>query len=107
MGSHSRTTLVWVALRQRRLGALGSAAPRALKILSWRARKARSASSSEATLRATVTSTMEPEEMSGGRRMDGNSIWHQMVRLTLVLFLELGSLLEPNILVACPELGGR
>lgn len=30
---------------------------------------------SESKLRETVMSTMEPEEMLGGRRMDGNSIW--------------------------------
>lgn len=30
MGSHSRTTEVWVALRQRRMGVVGSEAPNEL-----------------------------------------------------------------------------
>ena len=41
---------------------------------SWRWSKEDWAASSEAWLRETVMSTMEPEEMEGGRRMDGNSI---------------------------------
>lgn len=32
------------------------------------------AAASEAVLRATLMSTMEPEVIDGGRRMDGNSI---------------------------------
>ena len=30
---------------------------------------------SDVRLRATVMSTMDPDEMLGGRRMEGNSIW--------------------------------
>jgi hypothetical protein len=74
MGSHSRTTEVWVALRQRRIGTVGSLEPNALKIWSWRVEKRVSALDSEAWLRATVMSTMDPEAMFGGRRMEGNSI---------------------------------
>lgn len=75
MGSHSRTTDVWVALRQRRTGAAGSDSPKEEKMESWRAVKAVWDFSSEAKLRATVMSTMLPEEMLGGSRMEGNSIW--------------------------------
>lgn len=41
----------------------------------WRLLKAAAAAFSEAWLRETVISTIEPEEMSGGRSMDGNSIY--------------------------------
>jgi hypothetical protein len=40
----------------------------------WRDWKAASAADSEAVLRETVMSTMLPEVMLGGRRMEGNSI---------------------------------
>jgi hypothetical protein len=40
----------------------------------WRAAKLSLAACSEARLRLTAMSTMEPEEMLGGRRMEGNSI---------------------------------
>ncbi len=46
IGSHSRTTLVCVALRQRRTASAGVAAPKAAWICSWRVRKARSAAAS-------------------------------------------------------------
>jgi len=41
---------------------------------SWRARKAAWDFSSEEIFRETVISTMLPEEMLGGRRIEGNSI---------------------------------
>jgi len=41
----------------------------------WRAWNLEAAVASESRFRETVMSTMEPEEMSGGRRMEGNSIW--------------------------------
>lgn len=40
----------------------------------WRVWKEWVALSSEEALRETVMSTMEPEVMEGGRRMEGNSI---------------------------------
>lgn len=40
----------------------------------WRARKEAREAASEEWLRETVMSTMLPEEMEGGRRMEGNSI---------------------------------
>jgi hypothetical protein len=75
MGSHSSTTDVWVAFLQRRTGALGSDAPKELKIASWRAVNDDWDFCSETKFRATVISTMLPEEMFGGRRMEGNSIY--------------------------------
>lgn len=74
MGSHSSTTDVCVALRHRRAGVVGSAAPNELKIRSCSDENCLSASDSASWLRATVMSTMEPEAMLGGRRMEGNSI---------------------------------
>ncbi len=74
IGSHSSTTLVCVALRHRRMGAAGSAAPKEARIWSWSCLKARSAAASEFLLRVTLMSTMDPEAMSGGRRIEGNSI---------------------------------
>ena len=41
----------------------------------WRAENFWLAMASEWVLRETVMSTMEPEDMEGGRRMEGNSIW--------------------------------
>ena len=41
---------------------------------SWRATKEACDFCSDAKLRATVISTMLPEEIFGGRRMEGNSI---------------------------------
>ncbi len=41
----------------------------------WRAENFWLAMASEWVLRETVMSTMEPEVMEGGRRMEGNSIW--------------------------------
>ena len=41
---------------------------------SWRAAKEACDFCSDAKLRATVMSTMLPEEIFGGRRMEGNSI---------------------------------
>ena len=74
IGSHSRTTEVWVALQQRRVGVAGSEAPKELYMRSCRARNWDSAASSLAMFWPTVMSTMLPEEMLGGSRMDGNSI---------------------------------
>lgn len=42
---------------------------------SCRARKSCSALTSEAVLRETVMSTIEPDSMSGGKRIEGNSIY--------------------------------
>lgn len=64
-----------MALRQRRTGTEGCEAPKAPKIWSWSAEKRDSAADSDLVLRATVMSTMEPEAMLGGRRMEGNSIY--------------------------------
>jgi len=72
--SHSRTTEVWVALRQRRTGGEGEEEPNSERSCDWSDVKALVARSSAVKLRATLTSTMLPEVMSGGRRMDGNSI---------------------------------
>lgn len=44
-------------------------------MLDWRAAKDFCEATSEEVLRATVISTMEPDVMEGGRRMDGNSIY--------------------------------
>lgn len=74
-GSHSRTTEVWVVLRTRRVGGEGEWVPKEERIWSCRSRNARSAAASEDLLRETLMSTMEPERMSGGRRIEGNSIW--------------------------------
>ena len=75
MGSHSRTTDVWVALRQRRTGGEGEEMPKVVRMEFCNAEKDFCAEASEAVFRATVISTMLPEEIEGGRRMDGNSIW--------------------------------
>jgi hypothetical protein len=66
-----------VAFLQRRIGALGSDAPKELKIAFWRAVNEDWDFCSETKLRATVISTMLPEEIFGGRRMEGNSICEQ------------------------------
>jgi hypothetical protein len=57
---------------------LGSDAPKELKMASWRATKEDWDFCSEPKLRDTVMSTMLPEEMLGGRRMEGNSICEQL-----------------------------
>ena len=77
MGSHSKTTDVCVAFLHRSTGAAGSDAPKELKIASWRAVNEDWDFCSETKFRDTVMSTMLPEEIFGGRRMDGNSIWEQ------------------------------
>ena len=41
----------------------------------WRLEKAFCVAASDAVLRETVISTMLPEEIEGGRRIDGNSIY--------------------------------
>lgn len=75
IGSHSRTTEVWVALRQRRTGADGVRWPNVRKMVDWRAWKACADSFSDLWLRATVMSTILPDEISGGSKIDGNSIY--------------------------------
>lgn len=50
---------------------------------SWRVVKAACDFCSEIKLRETVISTILPDEMLGGRRMEGNSIW----RLPLALLV--------------------
>jgi hypothetical protein len=59
------------------MGAAGSADPKQARIWSWSSLKERSAAASEFLLRVTLMSTMEPEAMSGGRRIEGNSIWQR------------------------------
>jgi hypothetical protein len=61
-------------LRHRRTGADGSAEPKEARIWSWSCLKERSAAASEFLLRETLISTMDPDAMSGGRRIEGNSI---------------------------------
>ncbi len=46
-----------------------------VRIEDWRAAKDFWEVASESMLRETVMSTIEPEVMDGGRRMEGNSIW--------------------------------
>ena len=75
MGSHSRTTEVWVAFRQRRIGWEGTREPYFSKMEDWRVSKRSCSARSEVVLRLTVMSTIEPDEMDEGRRMDGNSIY--------------------------------
>ena len=75
IGSHSKTIEVCVAFLQRRTGAVGSDSPNDVKIASWSATKAAWDFCSERKFRDTVISTILPEEISGGRRMEGNSIW--------------------------------
>lgn len=41
----------------------------------WRAENFWLAIASEWVLRETVMSTIEPDDIEGGRRMEGNSIW--------------------------------
>jgi hypothetical protein len=77
MASHSKTTDVCVALRQRRTGGVGECTPKVWKMVDWRAWKAFCAEFSDEWLRDTVMSTMEPEDMSEGRRIEGNSIWRR------------------------------
>lgn len=79
MGSHSRTTEVWVAFLQRRIGGSGSDSPKEEKIESWSFRKAFWDVCSEAKFRETVMSTMLPEEMFGGSNMEGNSIYRNLL----------------------------
>lgn len=74
IGSHSRTTDVCVALRQRRMGAEGSRWPKVRRIFDCRAWNLAAASDSFSALRVTSMSTILPEEMSGGSRIEGNSI---------------------------------
>ena len=64
-----------MALRQRRTGGKGEATPKVVRMEFCKAAKDFCEAASEAVLRATVMSTMLPEEIEGGRRMEGNSIW--------------------------------
>jgi hypothetical protein len=74
MGSHSRTSDVWVAFRHLRTGGEGDRSPYVRRMVSWRVENAFCAEASAAKLRETVMSTIEPEVMLGGRRIEGNSI---------------------------------
>lgn len=74
IGSHSNTTEVCVAFRHRRTGGQGEREPYFSKMDDWRLSKRSCSASSEARLRPTVMSTMEPEDIDDGSRMDGNSI---------------------------------
>ena len=58
----------------RRSGASGEARPYFWRIVDWRDVKAAWDFSSAVWFWATVMSTIEPEVMLGGRRMEGNSI---------------------------------
>lgn len=60
------------------MGAEGERRPKVWKMVVWRAWKAWAAWASDLWFRATVMSTMEPEVMSGGRRIEGNSIWGEV-----------------------------
>lgn len=64
-----------MALRQRRTGGAGEWAPKVwwMRVCSWAKELADAAS--EEWLRVTVTSTIEPLAMSGGRSTEGNSIY--------------------------------
>jgi hypothetical protein len=72
---------------------------------SWRARKADWDFCSETRLRATVMSTILPDEMFGGRRIEGNSICivHQFIFMCKVEF----KVFVVNIRAFCPGLAGR
>ena len=72
--SHSSTTDVCVAFLQRRTGALGEERPYVLRMEDWRAAKDFCDADSEDWFRETVMSTIDPEVMDGGRRIEGNSI---------------------------------
>lgn len=63
-----------MALRQRRTGGEGEATPKVVKMELCSAAKDFWEAASEVVLRATVMSTILPEEIDGGRRMEGNSI---------------------------------
>ena len=52
----------------------------------WRAAKDFWEVISEVVLRATVMSTMEPEVIEGGRRMEGNSICRLEREMLVVVF---------------------
>lgn len=49
--------------------------PNVSRMDDWRLEKAFCAAASDAVLRETVISTILPEEIEGGRRIDGNSIY--------------------------------
>jgi hypothetical protein len=78
MGSHSSTTAVCVAFLHRRTGGEGAREPKEERIVDWRLANAAEVLSSVTWLRATVMSTMDPDTMSGGRRIEGNSIYGHM-----------------------------
>ena len=62
---------------------------------------------SESKLRETVMSTMEPEEMFGGRRMDGNSIWGELsVLVRDGIELDCAQMLSWYVPDVCLELRG-
>lgn len=63
-----------MAFRQRRTGGDGERWPYVLKISSCSLANASWDAFSELRFRDTLISTIEPEEMFGGKRMDGNSI---------------------------------
>ena len=56
------------------MGMEGEAEPYFSTMEDWRVSKRACSASSELVLRWTVMSTMEPDEIDEGRRMDGNSI---------------------------------
>lgn len=75
-----------MAFLQRMTGAVGEARPYATRMEDWRAAKDFWEVISEVVLRATVMSTMEPEVIEGGRRMEGNSICRLEREMLVVVY---------------------
>ena len=63
-----------MAFRQRSLGSEGVRTPYFSRMEVWSVSNAACVVASESWFLLTVMSTMEPEEIDAGRRMDGNSI---------------------------------
>ena len=78
MASHSRTTAVCVAFRHRSTGAVGDLEPKVFRMVDCSAEKDFCVDASVERLRDTVMSTMDPEVMSEGSRIDGNSIYEEL-----------------------------
>jgi hypothetical protein len=74
IGSHSRTREVCVAPLRRRFGGEGDWRPYVLRIRAWRSANAACDFFSASEFSETVMSTMEPEVMEAGSRIEGNSI---------------------------------
>lgn len=74
MGSHSSTMVLCVALRSLNSGVAGVRRPYVLRICDWSDSNAACDFCSASKFCATVMSTIEPEVIEGGRRIEGNSI---------------------------------